>query len=162
MKLPTLLQQQNLCVTCTVCLSFLQVPRELWNRCVCTHPLQSSRGTAYTCTNTQTHLEIYSCQTTHILLVAVDLPGEASISYNLEEMFQHVHFTARSRERYSNEVKCSRTEFNHPELKRNYPMIFVPSRVQWFEQVRKSWTPQTHDLSSYIVPPGARWFKKVW
>ena len=42
--------------------------------------------------------------------------------------------------RFDCKVWTGLEELNHPELMRNYPMILVPSRAQWFEKGEPPWS----------------------
>ena len=49
-------------------------------------------------------------------------------------------------------VRTGSEQLNHPELMRNYPVILVPSRAQWFKQVRKSWTtPNSWEIIKFLT-----------
>ena len=51
-------------------------------------------------------------------------------------------------------VRTGSEQLNHPELMRNYPVILVPSRAQWFKQVRKSWTtPNSWEIILWSLFP---------
>ena len=49
-------------------------------------------------------------------------------------------------------VRTGSEQLNHPELMRNYPVILVSSRAQWFKQVRKSWTtPNSWEIIKFLT-----------
>ena len=65
-------------------------------------------------------------------------------------------------------VRTGSEELNHPKLMKNCPMNLVPSKAQWFEQVRKNRfrekLNQPELMRNYpvtLVPSRAQWFEQV-